>query len=139
MGIRLLVEVAQANKAASKLMAEQDFVAAKQTVSRAQALLEVASVHYASPKTELQNYIVTFRRQQANMLRICKANLGPGSTQDTASAPVRPLCLIQCNCSACTRLLAIETWGTPCIASRSHTFEFASSVCLPSFGHSAFD
>ena len=136
MGIRLLVEVAQANKAASKLMAEQDFVAAKQTVSRAQALLEVASVHYASPKTELQNYIVTCRRQQANML---KANLGPGSTQDTASAPVRPLCLIQCNCSACTRLSAIETWGTPCIASRSHTFEFASSVCLPSFGQSAFD
>ena len=77
------------------LMEEQDFVAAKKTVKRAQALLEVASVHYSSPKTELQDLIVTGRRQQANMLRICKANLGPGSTPDTASAAVRPLCLIQ--------------------------------------------
>ncbi len=95
--IRLLVEVAQANKAASMLMAEQDFVAAKKTVKRAQALLEVASVHYSSPKTELQDLIVGARRQQANMLRICKDNLGPGSTPDTASPPVRPLCLNKCD------------------------------------------
>ncbi|KAL0051771.1 hypothetical protein WJX82_001818 [Trebouxia sp. C0006] len=43
MGIRLLVEVAQANKAASKLMAEQDFVAAKQTASTSQHVAHMQS------------------------------------------------------------------------------------------------
>ncbi len=97
MSICLLEEAAQANKAASTLMTKQDFVAAKKTVKRAQALLEVASVHYPSSKTskELHDNMFRTRRQQANMLRICKANLGP--SPDTASAPVRPPCLNKCD------------------------------------------
>ncbi len=79
------------------LMARQDFVAAKKTVKRAQALLEVAAVHASSPNTEPQDLLFGARRQQANMLRICKANLEPGSKPDTASALVRPLCLNNCD------------------------------------------